>query len=319
MNIKGKKILVTGGAGFIGSHTVDALIKEGAKVVVIDNLSTGIKENLNPEYFQRKNGASPRVKFYKLNIKSPKIEEIIKKEKPEIIYHFAFFVSVPESSQNPLLDTDCLIGSVRMLKAVRELKNFKKFIFASSGFLYGNNKSLPFREDSPVHSISSYIVAKQAVESYLKFFKEVFGIPYVVLRYATVYGPRQIKGAMADYIKKLSSGKQAEFWGNGLKTRDYVYIDDVIRANLLALNVKSNHLNPVFNVGTGKETSLNTLYQKIADLLDKKVKPIYYPDRPGELIRFILDSSKIKKELGWKPTISLDQGLVKLLKSWHLL
>jgi UDP-glucose 4-epimerase len=162
-------------------------------------------------------------------------------------------------------------------------------------------------------------VAKQAVESYLKFFKEVFGIPYVVLRYATVYGPRQIKGAMADYIKKLSSGKQAEFWGNGLKTRDYVYIDDVIRANLLALNVKSNHLNPVFNVGTGKETSLNTLYQKIADLLDKKVKPIYYPDRPGELIRFILDSSKIKKELGWKPTISLDQGLVKLLKSWHLL
>jgi UDP-glucose 4-epimerase len=313
MQLKNKKVLVTGGAGFIGSHTVDALINKGAKVVVVDNLSTGRKENLNPEYFQRKNGASPRAKFYKLNIKSPKIEEIIKKEKPEIVYHFAFFVSVPESTQNPMLDMDCLIGSVRMLMAVNQLKVFDKFIFASSGFLYGNSQTLPHKETSPIDPISSYIVTKKTVENYLQFFKEVFGIPYVVMRYATVYGPRQVKGAMADYIRKLSADKQADIWGDGKKTRDYVFIEDVVNANLMALGIDKNHPIPIFNIGTGIETTLNDLYKKIADLLKKESAPNYFPDRPGELLRFALDFSKIKKELNWQAKISLDQGLKKLL------
>ena len=137
------------------------------------------------------------------------------------------------------------------------------------------------------------------------------------MRYSTVYGPRQTSGAMADYVRKLSSGKQAKIWGDGNKTRDYVFIDDVVKANLLALNIPNNHPDPVFNVGTGIETTLNTLYKKIADLLNKKSQPIYLPDRPGELIKFCLDVSKAKKELGWEQKVKLDQGLKILLKSWN--
>ncbi|MFA6436773.1 MAG: GDP-mannose 4,6-dehydratase [Candidatus Paceibacterota bacterium] len=308
MQLKGKKVLVTGGAGFIGSHTVDALIKEGAKVMVVDNLSTGRKENLNP-----------KAKFYKLNIKSPKIEEIIKKEKPEIVYHFAHFVLVPKSVKNPLLDMDCLIGTIRILKSLTEIKNFKKFVMASSGFLYGNTKHRPTKETEPISPISPYVVTKKAIENYLEFYKQTYGIPRVILRYPGVYGPRQITGAMADYIRKLSTNKQAEIWGDGKKTRDYIFIEDVVRANIVALDLKDNYSNPVFNVGTGIETTLNELYFKIAKKLNKKASPIYYPDRKGEQVRYSLDASKIKKELGWSYKISLEEGLEKTLKYWKLI
>ncbi len=304
MDLKNKKILVTGGAGFIGSHTVDALIERGADVVVIDNLLTGRRENLNP-----------KTKFYEINIADPKFEDILEKERPEIIYHFAFYVLVPKSVENPLLDMDCLVGSVRMLKKMKELGCLRKIIFASSGFVYGNTPNLPVKETEPIDPVSPYVVAKVAIENYLKFYKKAFGLPYVILRYSAVYGPRQVTGAMADYIRKLSVGEQAEIWGDGTKTRDYVYIDDVVRANLLALNVPDDHPNPVFNVGTGIETTLNELYKKIATLLDKEAKPIYYPDRPGEQMRYCLDYSKIRKELGWEPKVGLEKGLELTIKS----
>jgi len=308
MNLKAKKCLITGGAGFIGSHMVDTLIKEGAKVVVVDNLSTGRKENLNP-----------KAKFYEINIAEPRIEEILEKEKPEIIYHFAFFVLVPKSVENPLLDVDSIIGSVRILKKVKEMGGVKKIIFSSSGFLYGNSQNLPIKETEPIMPISAYIVSKSAVENYLRFFKSAYNLPYVILRYSTVYGSRQTSGAMADYVRKLSSGKQAEIWGDGSKTRDYVFIKDVVNANLLALDVSESHPNPVFNIGTGVETTLNAVYKKIADLLGKKAQPIYYPDRPGEQIRYCLDNSKAKKELNWEPRVNLDEGLKLVLKSWNLI
>ncbi len=307
MELKNKKVLITGGAGFIGSHMVDALIKEGAKVVIVDNLSTGRKENLNP-----------KAKFYEINIADPAIEKILEKEKPEIIYHFAFFVLVPKSVENPLLDIDCLVGSLRILQKAKN-SGVKKIVFSSSGFLYGNTKNLPARETEPVMPISPYIVTKNAVENYLRFYYSAYKLPYVILHYSTVYGSKQITGAMADYIRKLAKNQQAEIWGDGNKTRDYVFIDDVVKANLLALDIPNNHPDPVFNIGTGIETTLNTLYKKIADLLNKEAKPIYLPDRPGELIRFCLDISKAKKELGWEPEIKLDQGLKILLKSWNLI
>jgi len=307
MNLKNKKILVTGGAGFIGSHTVDALIKQGARVVVVDNLFTGRKENLNPQ-----------AKFYQINIADPKIEEILEKEKPEFIYHFAFFVLVPKSVENPLLDMDCLVGSLRILQRAKNL-GVKKVVLSSSGFLYGNTKNLPAKETEPVMPISPYIISKNAVENYLRFYYSAYELPYIILRYAAVYGPRQVTGAMADYVRKLSSGKQAEIWGDGSKTRDYVFIKDVVNANLLALDVSESHLNPVFNIGTGVETTLNAVYKKIADLLSKKAQPIYHPDRPGEQIRYCLDNSKAKKELNWESEVKLDQGLEMLLKYWNLI
>jgi len=308
MDLKNKKVLVTGGAGFIGSHTVDALIKEGAKVVVVDNLSTGSKENINP-----------LAKFYKINIADQEVEEVVEKEEPEIIYHFSFFVLVPKSVENPLLDMDNLVGSIRILKKIKEMGIIKKIIFSSSGFVYGNTENLPAKETEPINLASPYAVAKIAVENYLKFYKQAFSLPYVILRYSAVYGPRQITGAMADYIQKLSGGEQAEIWGDGNKTRDYVYIEDVVRANLLSLDVPNNHRDPIFNIGTGIETTLNTLYKKIAGLLEKEARPVYYPDRPGEQIRYCLDNSKAKREIGWEPRYSLDEGLKLKLKSQNLL
>lgn len=302
MSIKGKRFLVTGGAGFIGSHTVDALVSRGAKVVVVDNLSTGRRENLNP-----------KAAFYKIGVESPGLARVFSEHKPEFIYHFAFFVLVPKSTKNPLLDVPSIAGSLNLFMNAKEY-GAKKIVFSSSGFLYGNTKSLPVKETEPVVPVSPYIVSKHAVEEYLRFFKGAYGLPYVVLRYPAVYGPRQVTGAMADYIRQISRGRQAQIWGNGEKTRDYVYIDDVVRANLLALRVPDSHPNPIFNIGTGKETSLNVLYKKIARLLGRKLKPKYVKDRIGEQMRYALDASKICRELGWRPTISLNEGLRKTLK-----
>lgn len=307
MDIANTKILVSGGAGFIGSHLVDKLIAEGARVVVIDNLVTGRKENLNP-----------KAKFYKMNIADSKVEDIFRAEKPEFIYHFAFNVLVPKSVENPLVDMDSIAGSLNILINAKKY-GLKKIIFASSGFIYGNTKNLPAKETEPVDPISPYVVAKYAVENYLRFFNKAFGLPYLILRYPAVYGPRQVTGAMADYIRKLSSGKQAQIYGDGTKTRDYLYIDDVVRASLLALEVANDYPDPVFNVSTGIETTLNDLYKKIAELLNKKADPIYLADRPGEQIRYCLDYSKIKQRLGWQPKYTLDEGLRLRLKAEGLI
>ncbi len=307
MNLKNKKILVTGGAGFISSHTVDTLIKRGAKVVIVDNLVTGRKENLNP-----------RAKFYEMNITDSKIEDIFKKEKPEIIYHFAFNVLVPKSVKNPLVDMDSISGSLNILKNTKKY-GLRKIIFSSSGFIYGNNPNLPVKGTEPFQPVSPYAIAKYTVENYLRFFNTAFDLPYVIFRYSTVYGPRQIIGAMADYIRKLTAGRQAEIYGDGTKTRDYVYIDDVVRANLLALELPDDYPDPIFNIGTSIETTLDTLYKEIADLLGKEAKPIYLPDRPGEQMRYSLDYSKIKKVLNWQPKYSLEEGLKIKLKTEGLI
>lgn len=296
-NIKGIKFLVTGGAGFIGSHTVNALVERGGLVAVVDDLSTGREANLNPQ-----------ATFYRMNLADPSLEDLLEREKPDVIYHFAFYVLVPKSVENPLLDTDVLVGTLRMLQKAKEC-GVRRVIFASSGFLYGNTPNLPATEACPVDPVSPYVVVKHAIENYLRFYYSTYRLPYVVLRYAAVYGPGQVTGAMADYIRKLSAGEQADIWGDGTKTRDYVFIDDVVRANLLALTVRYDHPNPVFNVGTGIETTLNAVYRKIADMLGVEASPIYHPDRPAEQLRYCLDISKARTELGWEPTCTLDEGL----------
>ena len=288
--------------------TVDALIEKGAKVVVVDNLSTGRKENLNS-----------KATFYEINIASPEFEKILEKEKPEIIYHFSFFVLVPKSVDDPLLDVDNIVGSIRLLKKIKELGCVKKIVFVSSGFTYGNTKNLPAKETEPQVPVSPYAIAKINIENYLKFYGKTFEISYVILRYSAIYGPRQVTGALSDYIRQLSSDKQAEMWGDGNKTRDYVYISDIVKANLLALDIPDSFENPIFNVGTGIETTLNLLYKETAKLLGKKASPIHHPDRKGEQMRYCLDNSKIKKALGWRPKINLNKGLRLTLKSKGLL
>lgn len=302
--LSGTRVLVTGGAGFIGSHTVDALIEHGARLSVVDDLSTGLEKNLNP-----------RATFHRLNVGDPRFEEVLELERPQVVYHFAFYVLVPKSVENPLLDMDVMTGTLRLLRKARQL-GIKKIVFPSSGFLYGNTLELPVREEQPVDPVSPYVVSKHAIESYLRFYKKAFSLPYVILRYAAIYGPRQVTGAMADYIRKLSSGQQAEIWGDGSKTRDYVNIADVVEANLLALTVRDDHPHPMFNIGTGIETSLNTLYRKIAELLGREARPIYRPDRPGEQMRYCLDSTKARTELGWQPRCSLEEGLAETVRAF---
>jgi len=304
--IKGKTFLITGGAGFIGSHVADALVARGGKVVIMDNLSTGRRENLNS-----------KATFYEMNIADEKkFDAVMKKHKPDYIYHFAYFVIVPQSNKNPLYDMDCVRGSINVLEAAKKYK-VKKVIFSSSGFIYGNNPNLPLKETEPHQHVSPYAISKFAVEGYHQFYKANYGVDYAILRNAAVYGPRQVTGAMAAYIRDLQAGVPTEFYG--LKTRDYVYIDDVVDANLRALVLPASHPDPVFNIGMGGEMHLIDLYHTLAKILGKQPQPVQMPPRPGEQDRYCVDIAKARRDLGWEPKVGLEEGLRRTLGYWKLI
>ncbi len=307
-----RKILVTGGAGFIGSHLVDALIEKGHKVVVVDNLSTGKKENINK-----------KAKFYKIDICSPKIGEIFKKEKPEICFHFAAQINVRKSVEDPIFDAKVnILGSLNVIQNFinsqkSKIKNLK-FIFASTGgAIYGDATKIPTPENYPANPISPYGIAKLTVENYLKFYKENFGLKFISLRFSNVYGPRQDPkgeaGVVAIFIEKLLKGEVPTIFGDGNQTRDFIFIEDVISACLKAMEYKGKE--EIFNIGTGIETSINELYKIISELLKTKIKPKYAPQKPGDLKRSCLDISLTKKELKWVSKFSLKEGLQKTIES----
>jgi UDP-glucose 4-epimerase len=308
------KILVTGGAGFIGSHLVDELVKRNHRVIIIDNLSTGKKENINP-----------KAKFYQIDICSPKIAHIFKKEKPEIIYHCAAQINLRSSLKDPIFDAKTnIIGSLNILKETLSFKKIKRFIFSSTGGgIYGETRKIPTKENEPAEPTTPYGLNKLIFEKYLEIYSRFYSLSYVILRYANVYGPRQNTkaeaGVIAIFIEKLLREEIPTINGDGNQTRDFIYVDDVVRANLLFLEnkiyslVKRNKEVPIFNVGTGIETSIIKLFKKICQLLGKKVKPKYGPFILGDLKRSALDCSKIKK-FGWKPIIDLESGLNKTIE-----
>lgn len=295
-----KKVLVTGGAGFIGSHLVDKLIEKGEQVVVVDNLSTGRKENLNPKAI-----------FYPADICSGKIDTIFKKEKPELVFHLAAHTSVIMSVQDPLKDAQTnILGSLNLLEKCRQF-GVKKIIFASTGgALYGDARQIPTPEDYPLWPLSPYGIAKSAVEKYLYYYKKIFGLPFVSLRLANVYGPRQNPlgeaGVVAIFCYKLLKNEKPLINGQGEQTRDYVFFEDVVRAFLLAAQSDKTGF---YNVGTGRETSVNKLFQILKKIIGSKQEALHGPAKPGELQRSCLDYSKIKKELGWQPKYNLERGL----------
>jgi len=301
------KVLVTGGAGFIGSHIVDSLVERGYDVVVVDNLVTGKKKNVNPE-----------ANFYKLDITSPKLIEIFVREQPDFVFHQAAQVNVRSSMKDPLYDAKInIIGSLNVLECCKKFK-IKKIIYASSGgAVYGEPEYLPCDEKHPVKPISNYGVSKHVVEHYCYLYSMLYGVKFVSLRYSNVYGPRQDPmgeaGVISIFIDRLLKGKRPIINGDGKQTRDFVFIEDVVNANLLALEKDIETNFPVFNISCNRELSINRLYQILRKLLNSDIDVVHGPEIKGEVKRIYLDNSLAKKILGWRPKYDIEKGLKKTI------
>lgn len=292
--------LVTGGAGFIGSHIVDALMRRRYKVVVVDDLSTGRRANVNPN-----------VEFHKMSISSPAFSALLAKVKPEVVVHCAAQVNVRKSVQDPVADAQAnVVGIVRLVASAKGA-GVKKIIFSSSGgAMFSDKVRPPYTEAIPAQPVSPYGIAKRAGEMYLAFLQASEGIETVSLRYANVYGPRQNAhgeaGVVAIFTDRLVAGKPVTINGDGKQTRDFVYVEDVVRANMLALKPG---ITGVFHIGTGVETSVNTLYKTLCSVIGVAQTAPHAPAASGEVRRSALNANLAKRVLSWKPSVTLAEGL----------
>lgn len=294
------KILVTGGAGFIASHIVDSYINAGHEVVIIDNLSTGKVENVNS-----------RAQFFCADIRDSEIEEIFETNNFDVVNHHAAQMDVRKSVEDPIFDAEVnVLGTLTLLQNCVKYK-VGKFIFASTGgAIYGEQNYFPADEDHPTQPYSPYGITKLSGEKYLFFYKLTYGLKYVVLRYANVYGPRQNPhgeaGVVAIFCSKLLSEEPAIINGDGKQTRDYVFVGDVVRANLMALDHSNSD---IFNIGTGKETTVNEIFAEINNTVAANVKERHGPAKEGEQFRSVIDHRKASKILRWKPEVDLREGI----------
>ncbi len=302
------RILVTGGAGFIGSHVADNLVAAGHDVAVIDNLSTGRREFVPPQ-----------AQFFPYDITSQDAADLIRSWRPEALIHHAAQMSVRISVADPVADArDNILGSLNLFQAAMEAQ-VKKIIFASTGgAIYGDEAPIPARETDSPWPESPYGVAKLAVEHYLRFYQREYGLTTISLRYANVYGPRQNgqgeAGVVAIFIEKLLANQQPIINGDGLQTRDFVYVGDVVAANLKALAYPRSG---TFNIGTGRETDILTIYLKLQKLAHSPLGPVHGPAKPGEQRRSALDSSLAKKILDWQATMDLEEGLSQTIEAFR--
>lgn len=302
------KILVTGGAGFIGSHLVDRLIENGHTVSVVDNLSTGRIENLNSA-----------AKFYNLDIRSNDLQSIFDIERPDFVSHHAAQIDVRRSVDDPLYDAEVNIqGTVNVMECCRR-SEVKKIVFASSGgCVYGEPEYLPVDEKHPTKPVTPYGLAKSVAEHYLTLYGQLYGVKSVSLRYGNVYGPRQDingeAGVVAIFIGQLLNGGLPRIFGDGDQTRDYVYVDDVVEANIAAL---ANGAEGEINIGSGIATSVNDLYKMVAVASNNDCRPIYAAPRLGELYAINLDSSKAKRTLGWSAKTEISEGIARTIACWQ--
>ncbi|MGB9824154.1 MAG: NAD-dependent epimerase/dehydratase family protein [Candidatus Hydrothermia bacterium] len=302
------KVLLTGGCGFIGSHVQDHYIENGYDVVVVDNLTSGKIEHLNP-----------RAKFYRVDIRDKdKLEEIFHKEKPDIVNHHAAQISVIHSTRNPQEDADInILGTINLLELSVKYQ-VKKFLFSSSGgAIYGDPIYLPCDERHPIDPLSPYGISKYAGEMYIRYYHKNFGLNYVILRYGNVYGPRQDPygeaGVIAIFGKNMLEDKECYIFGDGNQERDFIFVKDVARANLL-LTEMNNLREREFNIGTGKGTSVNKLFEVMKTLTGYKKDPVYKEPRKGEVYRIYLNIDRISK-LGWSPGVTLEEGIRETIES----
>jgi UDP-glucose 4-epimerase len=304
------KILVTGGAGFIGSHVTENLINEGHNVHIIDNLSTGNKKNI-PE----------KAVLHQIDITDfLAVNNFFKEEKPEIIYHLAAQIDVRKSVAEPLNDAQVnILASLNLIRLAHEF-NIKKFIFSSTGgAIYGDTDQRPTKENQPEQPLSPYGIGKLSIDKYLHYYHTVHGLPYVSLRYGNVFGPRQNPhgeaGVVAIFIQKMKDNQPPVINGDGNQTRDYIFVEDVSRANLMAL--RNFDTTGIFNVGTGKEISVNEIFDSINECFEKRFQRKYGPGKAGEQLTSCLDYTKIHQAFGWEPSVNFKEGIKKTYE-WFL-
>ncbi len=296
------KILVTGGAGFIGSNVVDGFIRQGHQVTVVDNLSNGLEANVNK-----------KAQFIKADIRSVIMDTVFEKMQPDVLCHHAAQIDLRKSITDPIFDADVnIMGSLNLLHACVKHR-VKKVIFASTGgAIYGEQDYFPTDENHPVHPLSPYGVAKLTLEKYLYFYHKNNGIDYVVLRYSNVYGPRQNPrgeaGVVALFTEKLLTDQESIINGDGTQTRDFIFVEDVVRANLLALDYSQTE---IFNIGTGIETKINQIFDMLKKKTGSKKEAVHGPAVPGELKRCALSYTRVEKLLGWKPKYQLEEGITR--------
>lgn len=294
------KILVTGGAGFIGSNIADAYIAKGHEVIIVDNMSTGVKDYINP-----------KAKFYEMDICDSSISQVFRENRIDIVNHHAAQIDLRKSVEDPKFDINVNIaGSVNLLENAR-VNGVKKFIFASTGgAIYGEHDYFPADEEHPVRPSAPYGINKNCVEKYLYYYNLVYGLDYVVLRYANVYGPRQNPhgecGVIAIFTDKILGGTQPLINGDGKQTRDYVFVKDVVNANLLAVDAKGP---VIYNVATTRETDVNYIFDRINHYAGTNFEEKHGPGKLGEQKRSVLSFEKISKELGWQPETDIETGL----------
>jgi dTDP-glucose 4,6-dehydratase len=314
LTLQNSKILVAGGAGFIGSHIVDKLIKADAEVTVLDNLYTGQLENLK-EHKQNKDFLFVKGDVRNFNLVKNLVNTV------DAVFNLAAVVSVPKSIENPLLVNDVNVnGTLNLLRASLD-SDVKRFIQASSASVYGDTQTLPVHEEMAPKPISPYAVAELAAESYAKVFHHVYGLETVCLRYFNVFGPRQTysaySGVITIFVNQLLRNHPPTILGDGEQTRDFVFVEDVASANLLALK-KKEAAGEIFNISTGKATSINRLVQMLQEIMRQtKMKPIHRETRPGDIRYSYASIEKAKRILGYEPMSSLQKGLKKLVE-WYM-
>jgi len=297
------KVLVTGGAGFIGSHIVDAMLDGGHSVAVIDDLSAGISEHLDA-----------RARLYRVSVTDTlAVEEVFAKERPDLVSHHAAQVDVRRSMEEPVANaTVNVVGSINLLDLSARY-GVGRFILASTSAVYSEPAYLPMDESHPIAPQSAYGASKYSAENYVRFYADAHGLRYKIFRYGNVYGPRQNPkgeaGVVAIFAGQLLEGGQSTIFGDGTKTRDYVFVTDIAKANLMAMEpVGDDH---VYNLSCGTGVSDLEIYEAVRAAAGVRMEPLYAPKRPGEADNVCLDSSRAKRLLGWAPTVPLDDGIAQ--------
>jgi UDP-glucose 4-epimerase len=296
------KILVTGGAGFIGSHVTDLLLEAGHQVVVVDDLSTGRRSNLNPN-----------ATFYEMDIRSPDLEEVFSRERPQVISHHAAQMDVRHSMEDPVHDADVnIIGSIKVAQLAVKYGTRKFIHISSGGAAYGEPEYLPCDEEHPIKPLCHYGASKYTFELYLHVFSSNYNLDYSVIRYPNVYGPRQNPhgeaGVVAIFAQRMLRGDQVIINGDGQQVRDFVYVTDCAQSNLLVLEKGSKK---VYNLGYGIGTTINEIYQKLKNITNYEKDALHGPAKVGETFKIYLDASRAEYDLGWRPSIPLDEGLLR--------